>query len=393
MGEQPNVRISVDASRESAGCCGLVARGLGVVVLIGMLAVLGFTLVGWPPDRWQGVGEAAAHPLALVTDPRQLLTLYIGTEQGHVLTSQDGGQQWRQERYGLPKNTPVSALALVPGGARLLAGTSKGAYLSSDGGETWQSAGMGIPPQTIVDAVAAVPDGALLAGTASDGIYRMPSGGSAWVSASEGLPPRSDIYAVLPLSEKGRVLAARISGGIYLSADGGVTWSPSRQGLPADASLNVFALLLLPGEHGGLSTVLAGTSRGLYRSRDAGTTWQMSSAGIGTIRVISLAQDPVTPLRAIAGTDIGVFASYNGGTTWHPLGFGLPAEQHVGAVGVLHPAGHEPITFASVGRLYRYPGQWLLAAEPWRGLGIGALIMLALTFTVFVVWQARALLQ
>ena len=47
---------------------------------------------------------------------------------------------------------------------------------------------------------------------------------------------------------------------------------------------------------------------------------------------------------------------------------------------------------ASVDRLYRYPGQWLLASEPWRALGFGALIVLAFALVAFVVWQVRAIL-
>ena len=381
-----------DALFESAGCCGVIARALGIVVMLSVLIVLGFLLFTGPPDRWQGIADASAHPLALISDPRHPQTMYAGTEQGHILISHDGGQNWQEEHQGLPQNTPIRALTILPDGSRLLAGTSKGAYLSVDGGKTWHSAGPGIPAHTIVDAVAALPDGTLIAGTAGSGVYLLPIGGATWVPATKGLPPQSDIYAFLPLAQGGHVLAALINDGIYASQDGGRTWAESDQGLTATSGVNVFAFLAVPGEQGADTAIFAGTSRGVYISHDSGATWQSSSAGIGTTRVISLARDPLVPTEIFAGTDTGVFKSEDTGTKWRALGFGLPSEQHVGVVGVIHLAGGEQVVLASVDRLYRYPGQWPLATKPWRALGFGVLIVLALALIAAIGWQVRAML-
>ena len=134
---------------------------------------------------------------------------------------------------------------------------------------------------------------------------------------------------------------------------------------------------------------MAGTSRGLYVSRDDGTTWQSSSRGIGTTRVISLARDPLMPSEVIAGADTGVYRSRDGGATWHPVGYGLPPEQHVGVVGVVHPTGGEQVILASVDQLYRYPGQWFLATEPWRAVGFSVMGVLALALLALIVWPLR----
>jgi photosystem II stability/assembly factor-like uncharacterized protein len=292
---------------------------------------------------------------------------------------------------GLPPNTPISALAVLPHGTGLLAGTSKGAYLSADGGQTWHDAGPGIPFPSIVDAVSALPDGTLLAGTTAHGVYVLPAGGMRWIAATQGLPPHSDIYAFLPLAHRGHVLAALISGGIYASQDAGVTWAESDHGLSGASGVNVFSFLALPGQQGVDDVILAGTSRGISMSRDLGASWVPSSVGIGTTRVISLARDPLAPTNVFAGADTGVYASRDSGVTWHRLGFGLPAEQHVGALGVVHPVGSEQVIFASVDQLYWYPGRWLLAAEPWRTLGFGAFIVLALGLVAFIVWQVHVL--
>lgn len=380
---------------ESAGCCGLLAYIVGAGLLVVALAALGFVLVAGLPDRWQGIADPSAHPLALITDPRHPQTVYVATEQGRILISRDGGQSWRESHQGLPPATPISTLAVLPGGTgaiQLLAGTSKGAYRSSDGGTTWRSAGPGLPFPTIVDAVAALPDGTLLAGTTASGVYVLSAGATRWMPATAGLPRQSDIYAFLPLAQSGHVLAALISGGIYASQDSGLTWAESDQGLSGASGVNVFSLLALPDPRRAGESIVAGTSRGLYVSHDQGMTWAPSSAGIGTTRVISLTRDPVTPMDVFAGTDTGVYASRDGGATWHAVGFGLPAEQHVGAIGVVHVAGGEQVILASVDQLYRYPGQWPLASQPWRALGFAALILLALTLVAEVVWWVRGVL-
>lgn len=392
-----------DPLYESAGCCGLMVRLLGVGILVAAMATLGVLLVTGPPERWQGIADATEHPLALLTVQRNAQTVYAGTEQGHILVSHNSGQSWQESDQGLPLATPISALALLPSGTQVLAGTSKGVYLSSDRGNTWHSAGPGIPSGAFVDAVAALPDGTLLAGTTGHGVYVLPAGDTTWTAATSGLPAQSDIYALLPLAQPGHVLAGLISGGIYISQNGGMTWAESDRGLngtPTAPPLNVFSFLALPGT--GLdgaadadATILAGTSHGLYASNDHSASWRPSSRGIGTTRVISLASDAMSPARgtevAVAGTDTGVFQSHDAGTTWQAVGCGLPAGQHVGAVETVHSPGGERVILASVDRLYQYPGRWLLASEPWRALGFGTVLVLALALVAGVVWWARDL--
>jgi len=379
-----------DPTAGSIGCCGVVVGMLGIVSLITALIALGFTLFTYPPDRWQGTADPNVHPLAIVVAPTHPQTVYIGTEQGSILISRDGGQSWREAHQGLPPATPISSLALLPGANQLLAGTSNGAYLSLDGGMTWRSAGSGIPPHTIVDAVAALPDGRLLAGVVGYGVYVLPVGSVTWAPAPTGLPRHSDVYAFLPLAQPGHVFAALISGGVYASQDGGLTWAESDRGLSAASGVNVFSLLAIPGQRGADDAILAGTSRGVFESSDLGKTWAPRSVGIGTTRVISLASDPLTPTNLFAGTDTGVFQSRDGGATWRAVGFGLPAGLHVGAVGIIHPAGGDQVILASVDRLYRYPGHWVLASEPWRALGFGVLALLALALLAILTWGVRA---
>lgn len=376
---------------ESAGCCGVVARLLIMGALVVSMAVMAVLLVMQPPERWQGAADPAAHPLAIITDPQRPLTVYVATEQGRALISHDGGANWAVTTRGLPASTPISALTLLPGGNALLAGTSAGAYLSMDQGQTWRPVGSGLPSHVIVDAVGALPDGTLLAGTTSRGVWVLPAGAATWLAAS-GLPPQSDIYAFLPAGKGGQALAALVSGGVYASQNGGKTWAESDRGISGASGVNVFSFLAVPGSGDAGATILAGTSRGVFVSRDHGVSWTRSSAGIGTARVLSLARDPLTPSDVFAGADSGVFQSTDSGATWRPVGFGLPAGQHVGAVGVIHPAGGARVLLAAVDQLYLYPGRWPLATQPWRTLGTGAIILLAVALVALIIQWARVLL-
>ena len=396
MGSQSPRAMTNEPRVESGSSCGCIAYILGVGSIVLALIVLGTLLLTGNPDRWQGIANPTLHPLALVIDQRSPRTVYLATEQGQILISHDGGQTWSEHHEGLPRATPISSLALMPGtpaNDHVLAGTSAGVYLSSDGGATWRSAGAGIPPHTIVDAVAALPDGTLLAGTSSDGVYVSRSGGATWMPAS-GLPQQSDVYVFMSMPSAGRVLAGLISGGIFVSQDNGMTWTESDQGLGVASGANVFSFVVIPavaGQNGAMQTILAGTSRGIYVSRSHGATWRPSSAGIGTTRVISLARDPLSSSDVFAGTDTGVFASVDGGTTWRTRGFGFPTEQHVGVVSVIHPMGGDRVVLASVDRLYRYPGQWFLASQPWRAVGASSEALLAVALAALIVWQIRAL--
>jgi photosystem II stability/assembly factor-like uncharacterized protein len=383
------------------GSCGCVAQALGATLLLVALAALGFLLALDNPERWQGIADPEEHPLALVTDVRDARTIYVGTEQGHILVSHDGGQSWIERHDGLPQTTPVSALAITPDIA-LLAGVGAQVYRSADGGQTWRRAGAGLPAHTIVDTLLVLPTGIVLAGTTNAGVYEAHIDDFTWAPASTGLPPRSAVYSLYDPQEQSLLLAGLIGGGVYASRDGGATWTARNQGLePPEGAhdINVFTFIAVPRQgtptsHAISESLLAGTSGGLYRSDD-GVSWQpadLSLGDSGTTRVLSLARDPLTASNIVAGTDRGVLRSQDGGRSWRPLGFGLPPDLHVGVVRVVHPSRGEPLVLAAVDQLYQYPGQGLLATSPWRGLAFAILVVLVgalLALLGFATWQLR----
>jgi photosystem II stability/assembly factor-like uncharacterized protein len=139
--------------------------------------------------------------------PRQAGLIYVGTDDGNVQVTQDGGKTWRDltSRFKLPGARWVSRVLA----SRHAAGA---AYVSFDGhqdddfkpyifrttdfGNTWTSVASAIPDGMVVNALAEHPRNArlLFAGT-EFGLLVSTTGGERWIAAPGNLPrvPVDDI--------------------------------------------------------------------------------------------------------------------------------------------------------------------------------------------------------
>jgi photosystem II stability/assembly factor-like uncharacterized protein len=326
----------------------------GIVAAIVLLAVL---IANTPAATWGAPSQNIGHPLALLTDPSHPSTIYAGTEQGKVYTSDDGAS-WTDISAGLPPNAPVSALAKSNDGAHLLAGTSSGVFAYSTTARMWSDMSSGLPQGDGIDALAfaATNDENILAGTEQHGMFRSTDGGKTW-SATSGLPANADVYGVTVLPDFQTVYAALMAAGVYQSTDDGATWAATSTGLPAN--VNVFSVITST-PFKGATALFAGTSQGVFRSEDGAKTWVASSNGIGTTRVISLAADTREAGFIVAGTDAGVFQTLDDGATWHGVARGLPTDAHknifIGVVALTAPSNGNVYYFAAADAIYRYPG-------------------------------------
>jgi len=138
--------------------------------------------------------------VSLEESPKQENLLYVGTDDGLVQVSEDGGGAWRkQERFpGVPERTYVADLAASPHDANVVyaafnnhkMGDFKPYLLkSADRGRTWTSISAGLPERGPVWTVLEDPvqPGLLFAGT-EFGVFFSPNGGARWVQLKGGLP-------------------------------------------------------------------------------------------------------------------------------------------------------------------------------------------------------------
>ena len=137
------------------------------------------------------VTRIAAHP----TDANAAVITFSGYGIAHVWKTTDGGASWTAISTGLP-DLPCNAIVIDPANPQTMyVGTDLGVYATTNGGTTWTSFSAGMP-QVVVDDLALHPaTGMLRAATHGRGVWQTatvhpavavlaPSGGEAWTTGS-----------------------------------------------------------------------------------------------------------------------------------------------------------------------------------------------------------------
>jgi photosystem II stability/assembly factor-like uncharacterized protein len=192
------------------------------------------------------------------------------------------------------------------------AGTAQGLVRSSDEGKTWTRSETASPGAVFAVAFSGKEKPTLFAGTGSGLVT---AGSDAPRSAPIELPAVMAI-AVDPTSPS--VLYAGGQGRIFKTEDAGGHWSE------VSSEITSFTLDLAV-DPKDTATVYAGTAgSGVFKSRNRGKTWAATGPELQNTAVRCLALDPNRPGTIYAGTDGGVFVSANSGGSWKLAGAGLP---------------------------------------------------------------------
>ncbi len=168
--------------------------------------------------------------VSLAESPKKEGLLYVGTDDGLVQVTEDGGGSWRKvEAFpGVPANTYVSDLKPSPHDE----GTVYAAFdnhkqgdfkpyllKSADRGRSWTSIAGDLPARGTVYTVLEDPEkaGLLYAGT-EFGLFFSPDGGGRWIQLKGGMPP----IAVRDLAiqrREGDLVAATFGRGFFVFDD------------------------------------------------------------------------------------------------------------------------------------------------------------------------------
>jgi photosystem II stability/assembly factor-like uncharacterized protein len=254
--------------------------------------------------RWRFLGTHRGGRVTAVTGVVSQPNLYyIGTPNGGVWKTDDGGQKWTAifDDVAVPS---IGALAVAQSDPRVIyvatgeQGKGRGIFKSADAGATWRSAGLEdnaffdglwVDPRN-PDVVIAGASGRAVR-QSPRGLYKTTDGGKTWnktfteanvnagvsdLAAAPGDP--KTIYAALyasgapPPGEEGAAAEARI----LLSRDEGSSWTVVEgKGLPEKGRGRI-GVAIIPGTKG--NGVLAIMNQGLYRSGDGGANWQKSTS-------------------------------------------------------------------------------------------------------------------
>ncbi|WP_298352865.1 Hint domain-containing protein, partial [Rhodoblastus sp.] len=288
--------------------------------------------IGSVDNPANGTGTATGAVQAIVTDPADANTMWIGAPNGGVWVTHDGGATWtpltdHQASLSIASlsldptdstnNTLIAGVGLTSNGTLGTLGTGEGFFTgnggertgllySTNGGSTWTALG-----------------GATLAGHSIVGVAAR---GSTILAAA--FEPWG-IYSGVPDAN---------SGGLYISTDGGATFNQvaSSAGIPTDPTS---CLIGNPTNNAQLyAAVTSGSDHsatGLYVSNDTGATWSEvfgAAQSNGTISSTPAGGDQTFIRAAANGSEIavgvvdvatgaltGLFLSTDSGSTWTQL--------------------------------------------------------------------------
>ncbi len=168
--------------------------------------------------------------VALAESPKKEGLIYVGTDDGLIQITNDGGQNWtKYEKFpGVPEKTYVSRIKASPHDANVVFASfdnHKNAdfkpYLlkSTDAGKTWTSIASNLPENGPVLAIAqdAVNPNLLFVGT-EFGLFFSIDGGQKWIQLKGGLPTIAVRDLVIHPRE-GDLVAATFGRGFYILDD------------------------------------------------------------------------------------------------------------------------------------------------------------------------------
>jgi photosystem II stability/assembly factor-like uncharacterized protein len=232
-------------------------------------------------------GLTDSNVTSLAFHPDNPDTMYLGTRNGNVFSSADGGDTWALAAHVAPH---IAELKVNPFGAHEAWAIANepgyfdtpGLYKSTDPAlTTWQVV-------TVTEATEA----------AYSLIFHPNISGTLWVSTGQ-------------LTDDG-----------YISADGGQTWQPLGAGLP---SVSDFALDPNSSASDISNTILYASGAGVRKSADGGQTWQEMNQGLMGIVPADLAISPADLDEVYASTHtLGFLRSINGGRSWLKLNLPRP---------------------------------------------------------------------
>ncbi len=324
-------------------------------------------------QNWRPTGPSGGDVRSLVADPNEPRNLYLGTSDGHIFGSCDGGEHWQLlGRVGDRQDSVVMAILVdLRNSATLYAGTwtldpnGGGVFRSNDGGRSWRA--LGLAGQS-VRALAQAPHNPniLVAGTLA-GVFRSKDAGGHWeqISPANHEDLRNfDSLAIDP--ENSEVIYAGTYHLAWKTTDGGAHCLPIHAGMVDDSDV-----MSISTDHTDSKRIYASACSGIYRSDNAGSLWTKYHGIPPTARrTHSIQQDPLHPDTLYSVTTEGLWKSVNAGVTWNRSG-ALCRGRSIGRCAGGQPARSALAAEVKSTRLEKLPAQYSTADQTRRELWLG----------------------
>lgn len=295
-------------------------RQLSACLTVLCLAVFGaLPLSG---QNWRPLGPPGGDVRSLGADPSDPRALYLGTSDGHIFGSHDGGEHWELlGRVGSRQDSVVTAIVVDPGNSRTLYSSTwtlgpngGGVFRSDDGGRSWLA--IGLVGQS-VRALAQAPSNPdiLVAGTLL-GVLRSSDAGKNWrqISPANHEDLRNfDSIAIDPHNPD--VIYAGTYHLAWKTVDGGREWIPIHAGMIDDSDVMSITI-----DHTDPRLVYSSACSGIYRSENGGALWtKFRGIPPSARRTHLIRQDPQHPQTLYSATTEGLWKTVDAGVSWHRI--------------------------------------------------------------------------
>jgi photosystem II stability/assembly factor-like uncharacterized protein len=334
---------------------------------------------------------------AIAPDPFDPQTAYVGTAQGGVWKTTDGGGTW-SPLFDQEPSLAIGAVATDPSTlGTVYAGTGEanrsidayaglGLFKSTDGGAGWAKIGgnqfdgcyfadvavKGDDPNVLLAAPTSI-QGRYNKTCPSAGVFRSTDGGSTWTRVLSGIPYDLAADPGDPSTWLAGLGSSKNSSlnGVFRSTDGGVHWSLVTSGLPQPGFTPYGRVALASGSDGqhwyaAIANDITQQLVGLYSSTNGGTRWKKMTAPTGLCSTqcgydLVVAADPADPTTAyVGGTALYTYPAGSSKSTRigygdngihvgiHALSFDVDGALWVGTDGGAYRTADEGATFANL---------------------------------------------
>jgi photosystem II stability/assembly factor-like uncharacterized protein len=294
-------------------------------------------------QTWRPLGPDGGDVRTLASDPSRPNFVYLGTTDGHIFGSEDGGRHWQLLGLaGAAHNAIVTAILVDPRDSDLLfasiwtrekQGEGGGIYRSTDRGRSWQPAGL--VGHAVRAFVAAPSDPNILVAGALDGVFRSRDAGKNWEMITPANDPELQNFDSLAIDPQNpEIIYAGTFHLPWKTVDGGRDWAAIHEGMIDDS--DVLSLAVNPSNP---EQVFASACSGIYRSDDAGAHWKrIQGIPDSSKRTLVIRFDTRQTNTLYAGTTDGLWKSTESGARWRRVS---PSNWVVNALAVL-PAANAP---------------------------------------------------
>jgi uncharacterized repeat protein (TIGR01451 family) len=278
-------------------------------------------------NNWQPLNNGLDGILVntLIVSPTTPTTLFVGTGQG-LLQSTDDGNTWLP--IG-PNGVGINTIAIDPNNPQILYLGSGGVFKSTDGGKTWQLRTTGLHAVSITGLIIDPLTPTSLYAYTGASLFTSRDASSTWITLNT--LPEGTFFRTLTLAPTTptTLYAYTWSGNATLgpaflkSVDGGKSWQSIfvNTFVPAFAvdpltPTTLYAVISRPTNEGSLVTTFE-------KSVNGGSSWiplnfNLDDTGVGGITV-----HPVDPAVLYISTTKGIFTSRDGGASWSLLSSAL----------------------------------------------------------------------